>query len=295
MNILTFDLEEWYLERILFGGREFKFRQYNESFDKLLDDLDRLNIKATMFCVGKLVDEFPEVIKKIAARGHEVGCHGNKHEWLTKMNEATLRMDTMEAIKALEDNSGQKVVSYRSPAFSITEKNQWAFEVLAECGIENDSSIFPATRDYGGYPTFPGKEPCLVKVNGTTIKEFPITLTSIMGKSIAYSGGGFFRVLPFPYVKRTMEKKDYNVCYFHLNDLVDHRFKLKSRKEYEDYFHEPGTLKNRLVRYVKSNIGNGDTYSKLLRLLEDERFVGLREADQAIDWDKTDIIDLNYA
>ena len=290
MNILTFDIEEWYLERILFGGREFKFRQYNEAFDKLLDDLDRLNIKATMFCVGKLVMEFPEVIKKIASRGHEVGCHGNEHKWLTKMDEAVLHKDTIEAIKALEDVSGQKVVSYRAPAFSITEKNKWAIDVLAECGIENDASIFSTSRDFGGYPAFPTDKPCIISHSDAIIKEYPISLTSIAGKKIAYSGGGYFRMLPYSFVRKTMAKRDYNICYFHLNDLVNQKIKLKSRSEYEKYFNEPGTLKNRLVRYAKSNIGTGDAYEKLLNLLSTYTFTSIRDCE--MDWSNVETITL---
>ena len=179
MNILSFDIEEWYLEKILHGGRSYKYQQYGETFAKMMDELDRRGIKATFFCVGQLAKEFPEVVKTIAMRGHEVGCHSNVHTWLNKMVEATLRIDTEEAIKALEDVSGQKVVSYRAPAFSITQENKWAINVLAECGIENDASIFPTSRDFGGYKGFPQDTPCIISHEGATLKEYPICLTSV--------------------------------------------------------------------------------------------------------------------
>ena len=113
MNILTFDVEEWYMEKILRGGREFKYRQFDETFAELMDTLDSLNLKATFFCVGQLAKEFPEVVKSIANRGHEIGCHSNIHSFLNKMDEQTLRQDTTDAIKALEDLTGRKVTSYR--------------------------------------------------------------------------------------------------------------------------------------------------------------------------------------
>lgn len=283
MNILTFDIEEWYLEKTLHGGRDFKYRNYDETFERLMTELDRLGIKATFFCVGRLAAEFPQVVRRIAEGGHEIGCHSDRHEWLTKMERKVLKSDTEDAIHALEDVGGQKVVSYRAPAFSITEKNGWAIEILAECGIENDSSIFPASRDFGGYPTFATDRPCLVQCGGATIREFPIAMTTVVSKRIAFSGGGYFRMLPYGFVRRTMGHRDYNICYFHLNDLIDQRIQMKSRKEYEEYFNEPGTLKNRLVRYAKSNIGTGDGYGKLVRLLGDMQFTSLRDA--AIDWD----------
>lgn len=290
MNIMSFDTEEWYLERILFGGREFKYQQYNETFSKLMDDLDCLNIKATFFCLGKLAQERPDVIRLIAERGHEIGCHSNEHTWLTKMDEKTLKEDTQEAVKALEDVSGQKVVSYRAPAFSITKDNKWAISVLVECGIENDSSIFPAAREFGGYSAFPQDTPCIVCYEGAKLKEYPISMTSVLGKTMAYSGGGYFRILPYWLVKSKMKQRDYNISYFHLNDLVNQKFKLKSRKEYEDYFNEPGTLKNRLMRYFKSNIGNADGYGKLVKLMSDFSFTSIR--DCGFDWKNVNTIEL---
>ena len=292
MNILTFDIEEWYLEKILHGGRAYIYHQFGETFVNVLDELDRLEIKATFFCVGKLAEVFPQIVQEIASRGHEVGCHSNEHTWLNKMTEEQLWKDTSEAIKALEDVSGQKVLSYRAPAFSITQDNKWAVDVLAECGIKNDASIFPTSRDFGGYKDFPQDTPCVISHKGATLKEYPISLKLVFGKQIAYSGGGYFRLLPYKMVKREMAKRDYNICYFHLADLIPEQKRIMSRQQYEEYFKEPGTLKNRLIRYIKSNIGVGDAYGKMTRLLSDYDFVSIREADKIIDWGKTNIVTL---
>lgn len=286
MNILTFDIEEWYLETILHGGRAYRFKQFDDTFKKVLDELDLHGIKATFFCVGKLAVDFPEVVREIAKRGHEVGCHSNLHTWLNKMTEEQLKADTTDALKALEDVSGQKVVSYRAPAFSITEDNKWAVNVLAESGIENDASIFPTNRDFGGYKGFPQDTPCIISHEGVVLKEYPISLTTILSKTMAYSGGGYFRLLPYWLVDRTIKKRGYNICYFHLNDLIKQKIAFKSKSEYEEYFKEPGTLKNRILRYVKSNVGTGDAYGKLQRLLEEHLFVNILEADKVIDWEK---------
>ena len=292
MNILTFDVEEWYLEKILHDGRAFRYQQFDETLAKVLDELDRLNIKATCFCLGKMATDFPQVVREIAKRGHEVGCHSNEHIWLDKMTEEQLRRDISDSIKALEDVSGQKVVSFRAPAFSITQKNKWAVNVLADCGIENDASIFPTSRDFGGFKDFPQDTPCIISHEGATLKEYPICLTSILRKTMAYSGGGFFRLLPYWLVSKTMKQRDYNICYFHLNDLIQYRFEFKSKAEYEKNFMEPGTLKNRIVRYVKMNLGKGDAYGKLQRLLSAHEFVNVQEADKMIDWNKVNTITL---
>lgn len=287
MNILSFDIEEWYLEKILHGGRAFRYQIYGEAIAKVLDELNKHGIKATFFCVGKLATDFPNVIYKIANAGHEIGCHSNEHTWLNKMTEKQLVSDTSDAIKALEDVSGQKVVSYRAPAFSITPDNKWAVNVLAECGIKNDASIFPTTRDFGGYKGFPQDTPCIISHEGASLKEYPISLTSLLGKQMAYSGGGYFRLLPYWLIDRTMTKRDYNICYFHLADMIKNKGRMMSKAEYEDYFKEPGTLKNRLLRYAKSNVGTGDAFGKLQRLLSEHLFVSIQEADKRIDWKKT--------
>jgi len=292
MNILTFDVEEWYMEKIIHDGRTFRYQQFDEALAKVLDELDRLGIKATCFCLGKLATDFPQVVREIARRGHEVGCHSNEHIWLNKMTEEQLKRDTSDSIKALQDVSGQRVVCFRAPAFSITQQNKWAVNVLAECGIESDASIFPTSRDFGGYKEFPQDTPCIISYEGATLKEYPISLTSFLGKTIAYSGGGFFRLLPYWLVSKTMKQRDYNICYFHLNDLIHHRFAFKSKAEYEKNFKEPGTLKNRLVRYVKSNLGTGDAYGKLQKLLSEHEFVNIQEADKMIEWKKMNTITL---
>lgn len=292
MNILTFDTEEWYLEKILHNGRAFRYKQFDDTFSRVLDDLDRFGIKATFFCLGKLATEFPQVVQEIAKRGHEVGCHSNEHIWLNRMTEEQLRMDTSDALKALEDEIGQKIVSYRAPAFSITHENKWAVNVLADCGIKNDATIFPTNRDLGGYKGFPQDTPCIISHQGATLKEYPISLASVLGRQIAYSGGGYFRLLPYWLVNRIIIHRDYNICYFHLADLINYRFELKSREEYEEYFKEPGTLKNRVVRYMKTNIGHGNAFEKFTKVLSKHRFVNLKEADKMIEWDKVNTITL---
>ncbi len=290
MNILSFDIEEWYLEKKLHGGRSFKYQQFDETLIKVLDDLERLSIKATFFCVGELAVEYPQVVRYIAARGHEIGCHSNEHTWLNKMTESQLKNDTAIAIKSLEDISGQKVVSYRAPAFSITQENKWAIDILAECGIENDASIFPTSRDFGGYKGFPQDTPCLIRYNGWTLKEYPICITTLFGKKMAYSGGGYFRLLPYWLVSKTIKNTDYNICYFHLADLISEKKRMMTKSEYEDYFKEPGSLKNRIMRYLKSNVGTGDAYQKLVKLLSGHQFSSIRDCD--FNWKNAKIIDL---
>lgn len=291
MNLLTFDIEEWYLNHQKEGPRE-KYAEYDRYLDANLDKLDKRELKATFFCVGEMGKLFPEVIRKIQTKGHEIGCHSNIHTWLNKMTEAECREDTHRAVDSLEQCIGEKVKSYRAPAFSIGEKNKWAFEILAENGIERDASVFPAARDFGGFPNFGQKTPCVVEYNGIRLKEFPVCTTQVMGKEMAYSGGGFFRFFPLGFVEKEMRKNPYAMCYFHIGDLVPESSKVKTKEEYEAYYKEPGTLKARYVRYMKTNLGKKNAFSKMMRLIDDMGFVNLQHADEAIDWTTAPIVTL---
>lgn len=285
MNILTFDIEEWYIEKVYAGGRTEMYRQYYGYLDQILDLLERKGIKATFFCVGRLATDFPNVVKQIATKGHEVGCHSNTHQWLNKMTPKEVLEDTRMAVEALEQLIGQKVVSYRAPAFSIGEKNKWTFEVLAECGIECDASIFPAARDFGGFPQFKEHVPTLVNYQGITIKEFPIPTTQLLGKELAYSGGGYFRFFPLWFIINQMKKSDYNMCYFHIGDLLPRPKKPMTKEEYEEYFREPGTFLNRYKRYLKASLGRNAIFEKMDKLISSNHFIGLKEANEKINWD----------
>lgn len=164
MNILTFDIEEWFIEKFYKRGETEKYQAYDRMLFRILDLLDKHNTKATFFCLGSLVEHFPYVVKEIAARGHEIGCHSLNHRWINKMTEKEFFEDTYKAVSALRDVTGQAVVSYRAPAFSIGESNKWAFQVLVRCGIKYDASIFPGVRDFGGFPAFESKDtPCKIK------------------------------------------------------------------------------------------------------------------------------------
>ena len=292
MNLITFDIEEWFLDYSKGLGTKEKNDRYVNYLNQILDALDRNRIKATFFCVGEMGRLFPDVIRKIHAQGHEIGCHSNIHTWLNKMSEAGCREDTHCAVDSLEQCIGEKVKSYRAPAFSIGESNKWAFEILAENGIERDASIFPAARSFGGFAHFGQKTPCIVDYNGIRIKEFPICTTKVLGKEMAYSGGGYFRFFPLCFVEKEMKKDPYAMCYFHIGDLVPESHGLQSKAEYEAYFKEKGTLKARYMRYIKGNLGKKNAISKMMRLIDDMDFINLAQANEQIDWNASQIVKL---
>lgn len=292
MNILTFDIEEWYLEKAYFGAKESKYHAYDRLLEEILLKLGEESIKGTFFCVGKLAKYFPQVVRKISDAGHEIGCHSNTHQWLNKMTYQHAMEDTHSAVDSLEQCIGKKVESYRAPAFSIGGENKWAFEVLAANGITCDASVFPASRDFGGFPGFKNVEPTTIKYNGVEIHEFPIVTTKIVGKEIAYSGGGYFRFFPYWFVENQIKKASYSMTYFHLGDLLPVIDGVMTKESYEHYFDAPGTVKARYMRYVKTNFGVKGNKHKLFKLIGRQEFCNIVDAELQIDWGKAPIISL---
>lgn len=292
MNILTFDIEEWFLEKTYFGNKQSKYAEYDRLLEELLEELSKQGHKGTFFCVGKLAIDFPHVVCKIADAGHEIGCHSNTHQWLNKMTFEQAMEDTHSAVDALQQCIGQKVKSYRAPAFSIGNNNKWAFEVLAANGITCDASVFPASRDFGGFPDFKKLEPTLVRYNGIEIHEYPIATTNVLGKEIAYSGGGYFRFFPYRFVEKRMKESNYSMTYFHLGDLNPVISGVMSKADYENYFNEPGSIKARYLRYLKTNLGVGGNKKKLFKLLSKMDFCNIENADGIVSWDNTPVISL---
>jgi hypothetical protein len=208
------------------------------------------------------------------------------------MTPEQLRADTHDAIAVLQDVSGQKVVSYRAPAFSIGEQNKWALEILASEGIERDASIFPAKRDFGGFDSFPTTSPTIISYNGVRLKEFPICLANLLGKQVAYSGGGYFRMFPYWLIRKLMKENEYVMTYFHIGDFLQNKGGLMSKSEYEEYFKEAGTLKNRMTRYVKSNLGTSSAFGKMERMVNSFDFKSLADADEMHNWSDVQVINL---
>lgn len=290
MNILTFDIEEWALAKTEGYGTAEKYAEYDAFLNRILDMLDNRCIKATFFCTGMMAKDFPQVVKLIHQRGHEIGCHSNVHTWMNKLTKAEAREDTHAAINSLEQCVGEKVLSYRAPAFSIGENNKWVYEILASEGITCDSSVYPAVRDFGGFPSFPSQKPCIIQYSGINIKEYPISMALLCGKKMAYSGGGYFRFFPLIFVQKEMSRNEYTMCYFHIEDLLPEKGGVPTKERYEAYYKEPGTLKNRYIRYLKSNLGKKTAWSKLTKLINSESFVNIKQANSIIDWNKSSAI-----
>lgn len=281
MNILTFDIEDWWVYDTYSDEDPKKYySRLNKYLDEILENLNDTNTKATFFCLGKVAEKYPEVIKKIVNENHHIGCHSYSHEFITNLTPEDFLEDTRKAIDFIEQISGVKVDSYRAPSFSLTQSNIWAFEILYECGIRYDSSIFPASRRFGGFPGFESEVPCIISINGVELKEFPLPMARFLAKKINYSGGGYFRLLPYRLIKTLMSNSYYNMTYFHL-----YNFDKEQKRHFKSFNGESA-----IIRYFKNYYGLNSAYSKFERLTSDFSFMSLMQADKFITWDKKVIL-----
>jgi len=280
VNILTFDIEEWF--HILDNDstkteKEWSNYEYrlDANMDRIFELLDRKNQKATFFCLGWVAREFPYILKKIDNMGFEIATHSDKHQLAYEQNKEEFRDDLKLSINSIEDVIGKKVTTYRAPGFSLMEENKWVFEELVNQGIEIDCSIFPAKRSHGGFESYGTAKPSILELDGIRLKEFPINLYETMNISMIFSGGGYFRLLPYSFIKHMMNKSNYVMTYFHPRDFDSN---------------QPVINELSAFRKFKSYYGLSSSFSKLERLIDDFEFIDLKEADFKVDWNKAKII-----
>lgn len=272
MNILTFDIEDWYNHDDY--SRDFAWEKHEvriyEGTEKILTALDERGLKGTFFCVGWIAEHHPKVIQWIAERGHQLGCHSYQHELATRFTREQFKEDTYKAKCLIEDVACQEVNAFRVPSFSITHDNLWAFDVLAELGFKYDSSVFPSHHEFGGLPDFPST-PHIIKTKYGELKEFPISLGEVLGREIVYSGGGYFRVMPYWLLKRMTQKAKYVLAYFHPSDFDPDQPQMPQLPK---------------MRQFKNRVALKGAYEKYKRYIADFEFVNLLDADARISWDK---------
>jgi polysaccharide deacetylase family protein (PEP-CTERM system associated) len=163
---------------------------------RLLELFDHKGIKATFFVLGWVAERYPELIKEISTRGHELASHGYSHQLVYSQTPEVFKEETRKSKQILEDISGQEILGYRAASYSITGKSLWALDILAELGFTWDSSIFPIRHDNYGMPNSP-EQPYQINTRHGALKEFPLTTAKVLGLSVPAAGGGYFRQYPY--------------------------------------------------------------------------------------------------
>lgn len=271
LNALSVDVED-YFQVEAFAGKisraewqSFTTRvEHNTA--RILELFDEHDAKATFFVLGWVGKRYPGLVREIAARGHEVGCHGFHHERLPRLTARQFRADLRDALDCLTDQAQQPVRCYRAPSFSIIRSTLWAFDVLAEEGFTCDSSVFPVRHDLYGIPDAPRFPYWHKTPQGNSIFEFPPSTMRVMNSNIGIAGGGYLRFVPYALTKwavRRLNNKEGHpaMVYFHPWEIDPAQPRIKA------------PLCSRVRHYTRLNAME----EKIKRLLEDFRFTTLSE------------------
>jgi polysaccharide deacetylase family protein (PEP-CTERM system associated) len=273
-NGLTIDLEDYYhvsafSEHIPHAQWKSQPGRVVQNTERILLLLERNGWKATFFTLGWVAHEHPQLVRKIAALGHEIACHSFSHRRVYEMTPEEFREDTLRAKAVLEEAAGTTVRGYRAPSFSINEKCPWAFETLAECGFSYDSSIYPVEHPNYGSPETP-RFPYLVRTKHGSLVEFPMPT---LGPRSPFGGGAYLRLLPYWFTRWAFnylnENEQRPACvYLHPWELDPEQPRMN------------GALTARLRHYF----GLRGFETKLSRLLEDFEFAPLGQIVSELDF-----------
>ena len=275
VNAMTVDVEDYYqvgaFKNVIDPADwdSYPFRA-GDNTRRVLDLFGESGVKSTFFTLGWVAERDPDLIRRIVDAGHELACHGYGHQLVFEIGEKVFREDVHRAKGMLEDIAGVAVQGYRAPSYSVTHKSLWAYDVLIDEGFTYDSSVFPIYHDVYGIPHSP-RFPYIVGRDRGTIAEFPITTYPFrfLGKKLdlPFSGGGYFRLLPFPIIDRALRRINSGdgmpgVVYFHPWEIDPGQPRISG-----------AGLKSRFRHYV--NLSR--TWGKLHKLLGKYRFAPVKD------------------
>lgn len=170
--------------------------------EAILDMLDEAGVKATFFVLGVLAQYKPLLVRKIHARGHEIGLHGYQHVKMSDLPIETVAEDVRTNYKVVTDIIGEAVYGYRAPFFSINSESLNLLDVIASVGLMYDSSVFPKKMRRYGVEGFDEEDRLYVLSDGRELVELPLTVGHYFGRTWPISGGGYIRLMPRGLVNR---------------------------------------------------------------------------------------------
>jgi polysaccharide deacetylase family protein (PEP-CTERM system associated) len=201
-NALTIDVEDYFhvaalapsISRDSWTARESRVVGNTH---KLLDLFEEFGVQATFFVLGWVAERYPHLVKEIATRGHEIGCHGFSHRLVYEQSPEEFHEETLRSKNVLEDIIGTAVLGYRAASYSIISESLWALDILVDLGFIYDSSIFPVRHDRYGIPNAERVPHHLSTPGKKSIVEWPLSTAMAFGYRLPVAGGGYFRLLPY--------------------------------------------------------------------------------------------------
>ena len=163
---------------------------------RLLDLFAEVGVKATFFMLGLVAQRHPDLMRRIAENGHELGSHGQSHKLIYEQTPQEFRDELRISKELIEDACGIEVRGYRAASFSIRASNLWALEEIAERGFTYDSSVFPVVHDLYGMPGAPRGIYRVKLASGRSLIEVPPSTLACGRWILPVAGGGYLRIFP---------------------------------------------------------------------------------------------------
>ncbi|MGH9414677.1 MAG: XrtA system polysaccharide deacetylase [Terriglobales bacterium] len=222
---LSVDLEEYFQVEVMSGHIARSAwgampSRVEAAVECLLAMLQRARARATFFVVGWIAERFPGLVARLAAQGHEIGCHSHWHRPVFRLTAAEFRRDTRRAKAAIEAAAGGAIAGYRAPNFSLRgsgpQAMPWAFAVLAEAGFCYDSSVHPVWHPLYGAAGAPRRP---WRVGDSGLWELPLATLACGRWRLPMAGGAYWRWAPLAYtqwgLRRVLEEGLRPICYVH--------------------------------------------------------------------------------
>jgi polysaccharide deacetylase family protein (PEP-CTERM system associated) len=208
INALTIDVEDYHnvIARDWLGKDGPPTDAVVKNTRRFLQHFADHNVCGTFFILGEVAKTFPELVREVAAAGHELGVHGFKHRQVFKLTPDEFRREVSDAKALIEDVAGVGANGHRAPAFSIVPDTKWALDVLADVGFTYDSSVFPIAGKRYGWPGFPLDIHKVELDQGRSIIEVPMSTVGILGKRLPACGGGYLRHFPWFVTRWAMKR-----------------------------------------------------------------------------------------
>jgi polysaccharide deacetylase family protein (PEP-CTERM system associated) len=205
LNAMTIDVEDYFHASALAEAAPMSSwdglpSRVVQNTDRLIDLLAEANVTATFFILGWVAERHRDLVYRIQAAGHEIASHGYHHQLTYDLTPEAFRRDVGTAKSLLESITGSKVLGYRAPSYSITDRSLWALDVLVEEGYAYDASIFPIRHDRYGIPSAPRHPHSLLRAGGRLVEAPPSTVR-LLGSNLPIAGGGYFRLLPYGWTR----------------------------------------------------------------------------------------------
>lgn len=251
-NILTFDIEEWYeanYKEINSASIDYQKSNLENEVKEILDLCEKFDAKATFFILGKVAAEKPHLVKMIQEKGHEIASHGYEHRLVYNLSPQEFKDDLQKSIELLESITGEKVLGYRAPSWSINKETSWVYPILSEMGLEYSASIFPIKTFLYGMPEA-SRFPYLINIKEKkkSILEIPASTVRLFKKNIPFSGGAYFRFLPSRFINWSIgqinKEKQPVILYLHPREIDPSSPRLKLPWK-ESFIHYWGVSKNK--------------------------------------------------